>query len=282
MCSKIRVFKHIPENTVLVDAVSHEIFLFSFSSFFFFSLLPLFSLCSHLSTLFIYNFLYVVLSLFSWQVGTAPLAATVTARIIHGSMSCQRMFWGTSGPISHASELDYTARPSWLVAWHRKAIPAYLQKSKCSHLSANHYHRHKYPVYRDLILERRVIFLSWIIGTRLWNDRPICCIFILPVHHLVFWLIYLSDCRREVPQQEEYWVLCLLGRQLFASQLPWLCWSKKGTRMARHRSIYYCCWDFGSPRVVFLSLASSLCIHGSSQKSSRAEPYPLVQGYMTF
>lgn len=138
--------------------------------------------------------------------------------------------WSTRAP-SYVP-LSWIGLPDCPGLWHgiEKQFQAYFQRTKCSHLPVNHYHRHKYPVCRDLLLERRAVWFlfSWIIGSRLWNDRPICSIFTLPVHHLGLWLIYLSDRRREVPQQEEYWVLCLLGRQPFASQLPWLCWSKKG------------------------------------------------------
>lgn len=45
---EILAFKHIPENTVLIDAVPHEIFLLFFFFFLLFTLLPLLSLCSHL------------------------------------------------------------------------------------------------------------------------------------------------------------------------------------------------------------------------------------------
>lgn len=154
--------KHIPENTVVIDALSREMFLL----FFFLILHPpsLSSPSVPISPLpfFIYNFISVALTLFSCWAGAAPLRASAAARTVRGAWAVGGCHGATpshsaGGPVSSASEPYGAAGRSW--RGREKQSQAYFQKTTCSHLPANCFHRHEYPAYCDLLLEEEKLFL---------------------------------------------------------------------------------------------------------------------------
>lgn len=148
--------------------------------------LPLRSLCSCLSTPFIYSFISVALPRFSWQAGAAPLwaspaAGTVRGRKLRGHRSPDRFVLLHQWPrLRHL----WAGPGCWalLASWHGREnqFQAYFHKTKWSHLPSNHCRRHKYPACKHLLLEEEWIFFCFL---SFWNQvmKCICCIFTLPV-----------------------------------------------------------------------------------------------------
>lgn len=149
-------FKHIPENALVIDAVSHEIFLL-FKFFWFFahppSPLPLFPSLHSLS-------LFITLSLGLAAVPLAGRSSTSERQPSHQDGTW--MLWeGVGGPSQPGPPCPAAAVAPSQVPLSRtgqlgspglrhgreKQFQADFQKAKCSDLPANRCHKHKYPVY---------------------------------------------------------------------------------------------------------------------------------------